>query len=346
MLAIHTRGMPLAADVDIARLAAITHGFTGADVAALCREAAMAALRRVPPGMDGDLDSPYEDLLRIEIAMDDFIAALRDVEPSALREVFVEVPNVSWDDVGGLEAVKQELREAIDWPIQHADLFRQARLRPTKGVLLHGPPGTGKTLLAKAAATQSGANFISVKGPELLSKYVGDSEKGIREVFRKARQASPCIIFFDEIDALAPCRSGASGHQVAERVVAQLLAEMDGIEELAGVFVLAATNRADMLDPALLRPGRFDRVIAIAAPTDEERLAILRVHARGRPFAPDIVLADIARRTDGLSGAELEQLLRDAGLQAVREAVARGGTATRPLTIDSTHLSTALQARQ
>jgi transitional endoplasmic reticulum ATPase len=346
MLAIHTRGMPLAADVNIARLAAVTHGFTGADVAALCREAAMAALRRVLPGMDGDLDSPYEDLLRIEIAMYDFIAALREVEPSALREVFVEVPNVSWDDVGGLEAVKQELREAIEWPIQHADLFRQARLRPTKGVLLHGPPGTGKTLLAKAAATQSGANFISVKGPELLSKYVGDSEKGIREVFRKARQASPCIIFFDEIDALAPCRSAAAGHQVAERVVAQLLAEMDGIEELAGVFVLAATNRADMLDPALLRPGRFDRVIAIAAPTDEERLAILRVHARGRPFAPDIVLADIARRTDGLSGAELEQLLRDAGLQAVREAVARGGTATRPLTIDSTHLSTALQARQ
>ena len=347
MLAIHTRGMPLAADVDIARLAAITHGFTGADVAALCREAAMAALRRVLPGMDGDLDSPYEDLLRIEIAMDDFIEALRDVEPSALREVFVEVPDVSWDDVGGLETVKQELREAIDWPIEHADLFRQARLRPTKGVLLHGPPGTGKTLLAKAAATQSGANFISVKGPELLSKFVGESEKGIREVFRKARQASPCIIFFDEIDALAPCRSAGGGNQVAERVVAQLLSEMDGIEELAGVFVLAATNRADMLDPALLRPGRFDRVIAIAAPNDEERLAILRVHARGRPFAPDVQLPEIARRTAGLSGAELEQLLRDAGLHAVREAVARDrSTGTQPLIIDSTHLSAALQARQ
>jgi transitional endoplasmic reticulum ATPase len=346
MLDIHTRGMPLAADVDIARMAAITHGFTGADIAALCREAAMAALRRALPAMDGNLDSPSDDLLRIEVSTADFVEAQREVEPSALREVFVEVPDVSWDDVGGLEPVKQELREAVEWPLQHAELFRQARVRPTKGVLLHGPPGTGKTLLAKAAARQSGANFISVKGPELLSKYVGESEKGIREVFRKARQAAPCIVFFDEIDALAPCRSAGGGQHVAERVVAQLLAEMDGIEELAGVFVLAATNRVDMIDPALLRPGRIDHVIAIAPPNDEERLAILRVHARGRPFASDIVLGEIATRTAGLSGAELEQLLREAGMNAVRDAVSRGEITNQSLTIDGQHVDAAMRARR
>ena len=345
MLAIHTRGMPLSADVDIARLAAVTHGFTGADIAALCREAAMAALRRVFPEMAAGVDSPSEDLLNVEVAMADFISAQRDVEPSALRELFVEVPDVSWDDIGGLETVKRELREAIEWPIQHAALFRQLRLRPVKGILLHGPPGTGKTLLAKAAAKQSGANFISVKGPELLSKYVGDSEKGIREVFRKARQASPCIVFFDEIDALAPRRSTADGQHVAERVVAQLLTEMDGIEELAGVFVLAATNRVDMLDPALLRPGRFDRIIEIAAPTDDERLAILHVHARGRPFAPGIEFADIARRTGGWNGTELEQLLRDAGLHAVRNAIARNDSAAQPLSIDATDIAAAMRTR-
>ena len=345
MLEIHTRGMPLAPDVNISELAAVTHGFTGADVAALCREAAMAAVRHVLPGMDADLASPYEELLRIDVAMADFISALRDVEPSALREVLVEVPDVEWDDVGGLESVKQELREAIEWPIRYTPLFRQAGLRPPKGVLLHGPPGTGKTLLAKAAAKQSGANFISVKGPELLSKYVGESEKGLREVFRKARQAAPCIVFFDEIDSIAPRRGSGGDHHVGERLVAQMLAEMDGIEELAGVLVLGATNRADMLDPALLRPGRFDRVIAIAPPTDDERLAILRVHTRGRPFAPDIVLADIARRTAGLSGADLEQLLRDAAINAVREAVARDDMDGQ-LTVENDHIASAMQARR
>jgi transitional endoplasmic reticulum ATPase len=224
-------------------------------------------------------------------------------------------------------------------------LFQQARLRPPKGVLLHGPPGSGKTLLAKAAAKQSGANFISVKGPELLSKYVGESEKGIREIFRRARQASPCIVFFDEIDALAPCRAAGSNHHVTERVVAQLLAELDGIEELAGVLVLAATNRPDVLDPALLRPGRFDRIIAIAPPDDDERLAILRVHTHGRPFAPDMALADIARRTAGLSGAELAQLLHDAAMNAVREAVEHGDNERTQLTVENGHIVRALQAR-
>jgi transitional endoplasmic reticulum ATPase len=346
LLEIHTRGMPLTPDVSIEELAAVTHGFTGADIAALCREAAMAAVRRVLPEMDAELSSPSEELLRIDVSMADFVSALRDVEPSALREVLVEVPDVDWDDVGGLESVKQELREAIEWPLQHAALFRQGRLRPPKGVLLHGPPGSGKTLLAKAAAKQSGANFISVKGPELLSKYVGESEKGVREVFRKARQAAPCIIFFDEIDALAARRSAEGGdHHVGERVVAQMLAEMDGIEDLAGVLVLGATNRADMLDPALLRPGRFDRVIAIGAPNEAERLAILRVHARGRTLAPDIDLPEIARRSAGLSGAELEQLLRDATMHAVREIVARGSNADIQLTVERDHIAGALEAR-
>jgi len=321
MLEIHTRGMPLAKDVANARLAEITHGFTGADIAALCREAAMAALRRVLPVVDLEA-VPHEQLLDIEVTMADFMSALCEVEPSALREVFVELPDVTWDDVGGLSRVKEEFREMWEWPVKHTDLYRQARLRPPKGVLFEGPPGTGKTLLAKAVARQSGANFISIKGPELLSKYVGDSEKGVREIFRKARQASPCIVFFDEIDALVPRRGGGGDTHVAERVVAQMLAEMDGIEDLEGVLVLGATNRADMLDPALLRPGRFDRVIEIGLPEEEERAAILRVHARGRPFAAAVDFAEVARRTDGFSGADLEMLVRNAAIAAMRECVA------------------------
>ena len=342
-LEIHTRGMPLGVDVDVAHLAAITHGFTGADLAALCREAAMAALRRVLPRIDLGIEaSTYSQLLDIEVAMADFTAALREIEPSALREVLVEIPDVGWDDVGGLEAVKEELREIVEWPMRHADLFRRARLRPHKGVLLHGPPGTGKTLLAKAVAKQTGANFISVKGPALLSKYVGESEKGIREVFRKARQAAPCVIFFDEIDSLAPRRgSGGDGH-VGERVVAQLLSEMDGIEDLEGVLVLAATNRVDMLDPALLRPGRFDRVIEIGTPDEDARLSVLLVHGRGRPLAPDIDLRELARRTEGFSGADLDQLLRSAAMNAVRETLARGeADDSTPFRIDADNIEQA-----
>ncbi|HEY3162361.1 MAG TPA: CDC48 family AAA ATPase [Vicinamibacterales bacterium] len=330
VLEIHTRGMPLGTDVDVAHLASITHGFTGADVAALCREAAMAALRRVLPAMDlATASVTHEELLELEVAMGDFLAALREVEPSALREVFVEVPDVGWDDVGGLERVKSQLREIVEWPSRYAELFRYAGVRPPKGVLLHGPPGTGKTLLVKAAAKQSGANFISVKGPELMSKYVGDSEKGVREVFRKARQAAPCIIFFDEIDAIAPRRgSGGDGH-VTERVVAQMLSEMDGIEALDGVLVLAATNRVDMLDAALLRPGRFDHIIDVGLPDEADRLAILRVHGALRPLAPDVDLEEYARRTDGFSGADLEKLLREAAMSALREFI-EGDDATRP----------------
>jgi transitional endoplasmic reticulum ATPase len=346
VLEIHTRGMPLAADVDVVHLAAITHGFTGADVAALCREAAMAALRRVMPAMDlATASVTHDQLLEIEVEMADFVVALREVEPSALREVFVEVPDVGWDDVGGLERVKSQLREIVEWPARYAELFRHAGVRPSKGVLLHGPPGTGKTLLVKAAAKQSGANFISVKGPELMSKYVGESEKGVRELFRKARQAAPCIVFFDEIDAIAPRRgSGGDGH-VTERVVAQMLSEMDGIEALDGVLVLAATNRVDMIDAALLRPGRFDHVIDVGLPDQADRLAVLRVHCARRPMAPDVSLEECARRTEGFSGADLEKLLREASMSALREFIERGDDASAAyFFVQSRHLEAACDA--
>ena len=340
MLDIHTRGMPLSPDVEVARLAAVTHGFTGADIAAVCREAAMAALRRVLPAMDLELASmSQEQLLAIEVTMADFETALCEVEPSALREVLVEIPDVHWDDIGGLDTVKQELREIVEWPLQHPELLRQAGLRPPRGVLLQGAPGTGKTLLAKAVARQSGANFISVKGPELLSKYVGESEKGIREVFRKARQASPCIVFFDEIDALAPRRGSSGDAHVAERVVGQLLSEMDGVEDLRGVLVLAATNRVDAVDPALLRPGRFDRVIAIGPPGEDDRLAILRVHARRHPLARDVNLGEHARLTAGFTGAQLENLLREAATAALREHLARGVADDTTLEVAARHIA-------
>ena len=340
MLEIHTRGMPLAPDVEIARLAAVTHGFTGADIAAVCREAAMAALRRVLPAMDLELASAsQEQLLAIEVTMDDFKAALCEVEPSALREVFVEVPDVHWDDIGGLDGVKQELREIVEWPLQHPELFRRAGVRPPRGVLLQGAPGTGKTLLVKAVARQSGANFISIKGSALLSKYVGESEKGVREVFRKARQAAPSVVFFDEIDALAPRRGSSGDAHVAERVVAQLLSEMDGVEDLRGVLVLAATNRLDAVDPALLRPGRFDRVIAIDAPGEDERLAILQVHGRRHPLADDVNLREYARLTGGFTGAQLENLLREAATAALREHLARSTGDGAELEVEARHIA-------
>ena len=347
ILEIHTRGMPLTEDVDLARLAAITHGFVGADLEALCREAAMTTIRSVMPEIDlAQGEVPYDLLLALKVTMDNFLSALAEVEPSAVREVFVEVPDVEWEEVGGLEPVKREIREAVEWPLKYAELFARAGIRPAKGILLHGPPGTGKTLLAKAVASQSGVNFISVKGPALLSKYVGESERGLREVFKKARQAAPCILFFDEIDALAPTRSADAGDShVSERVISQLLTEMDGVEELKGVLVIAATNRRDMLDPALLRPGRFDLLLEVPPPDPDGRAKIFAVHLKGKPVSPDVDLSELARRTDGLTGADIETVCHRAALLAVRERIEADGEAWDPsrLQITRDKLAAAIQ---
>lgn len=323
ILEIHSRGMPLAEEVDIAHLAEITHGFVGADLEALCREAAMICLRRIMPEIDFNLARiPYEELARLEVHMDDFLTAFQEIEPSAIREVFVEIPDVGWQDVGGLGPVKDQLMEAVQWPLKYPHLFDRAGIRPPKGILLSGPPGCGKTLLAKAIANESEVNFISAKGPALLSKYVGESEQSVREVFRKARQASPCIIFFDEIDALVPVRSAASSDShVSERVLSQFLMELDGIEELKGVLVLGATNRPDILDPAVLRPGRFDEMVEIPVPDEEGRREIFEIHLRNKPVAPKVSPAILASRTEGLSGADIAGVCHKAALRALRRAV-------------------------
>lgn len=319
ILEIHTRGMPLASDVDMMRLSAVTHGFVGADMEALCREAAMSALRRLMPDIDfSQAQIPYEKLMELEVMAADFASALTEVEPSAIREVFTEVPNVSWDDVGGLADVKQLLKEVVEWPLRHDQIFERAGVRSPKGILLYGPPGTGKTLLAKALASQSEANFISVKGPQLLSMWIGESERGVREIFHKARQAAPCIIFFDEIDSLAPTRGG-SDSQVTERVVSQFLTEMDGIEELRGVVVLAATNRLDRVDSALQRPGRFDFLVEMPIPDQQARRDILRVRTRPMPLADDVDLDVLAAETVGFVGADIEGLCHRAAILAIRE---------------------------
>src|SRR5579885_3495398 len=321
ILQIHSRDAALANDVDLARLAQLTPGFVGADLEALCREAAMIALRRVLPHIDYQRGYiPYETLVNLNITMADFQAALREIEPSTTREVYVEVSETSWDDIGGLEKVKTLLTEGVEWPLRFPEIYSHARVEPPRGVLLSGPPGSGKTLIARAIANQCEASFISIKGPELLSKWVGESEKGIREIFRRAKQAAPCIVFFDEIDALAPRRSGGEiDGQVGNRVIAQLLTEMDGIEGREGVIVLAATNRPELIDPALLRPGRFDMVVELAYPNEEERRAIFAVHTRGRPLAPEITLEELAALTEGRSGADIEPICRRASLLALRE---------------------------
>ena len=342
ILEIYTRGMPVASDVDLTRLADITHGFVGADLEALCREAAMICVRRIFPEIDfAQATLPYESLQKLELCKDDFLAALREIEPSALREVFVEVPNTRWDDVGGLEGPKRMLRELLEWPLQYGELFEQAGVKPLKGVLLCGPPGCGKTLLAQAAASATQVNFISVKGPALMSKYIGESERAVREVFQKAKQAAPCLVFFDEIDALVPRRgSGASDAGVSERVVGQFLAELDGVEKLKGVLVLAATNRPDMVDPALLRPGRFDVVVEIGLPDEAQRLAILQVQVRGKPVAKNVDLAALAAASSGLTGADLGALCNRAALNAVRERIDQGGkksASAGPLLIQARH---------
>ncbi|MEM1541181.1 MAG: CDC48 family AAA ATPase [Ignisphaera sp.] len=322
ILAVHTRNVPLSEDVDLDKLAEITHGYTGADLSALVKEAAMNALRRFLKGHAIDLDKPIpsELLQKLKVTMIDFLNAMRNVAPSLMREVLIEVPEVRWDDIGGLDNVKQQLREAVEWPLKYPQIFEQTGIRPPKGILLYGPPGCGKTLLAKAAATESGANFIAVKGPEVLSKWVGESEKAIREIFRRARRAAPALIFFDEIDAIAAMR----GHDVSgvtDRIVNQLLTEMDGIEPLRGVVVIGATNRPDLLDPALLRPGRFDRIIYVPPPDLKARYEILKIHTRKIALAEDVDLIELAKMTEGYSGADIENLVREAVMLALREDI-------------------------
>lgn len=319
ILSIHTRGMPLETEgknkVDLSYFASISHGFVGADLQALTKEAAMKALRRYLPQIDLEEETiPPEVLEELKITQSDFVEGLKDVQPSALREVAIEVPNIKWSQIGALEEVKQELKQAVEWPIRNPSAFEEMGITPPKGILLYGPPGTGKTLLAKAVATESEANFISVKGPELLSMWVGEAERGVRKIFRKARQVAPCVIFFDEIDAVAPRRGGEAGNNVTERMVNQLLTELDGIEALSDVVFIAATNRPDLIDPALLRPGRMDKLIMVPAPDVNAREAILAVHTKPVKLDKDVSLKVLAQKTKGFSGADLEGLVREAAL--------------------------------
>ena len=324
ILEIHTRGMPLTEEVNLSSIAKVTHGFVGADLEAVCREAAMKSLRNVLSEINLEESKiPMETLNKIKIKPQDFETALKEVQPSALREVYVESPDVKWTDIGGLDSVKEELREAIEWPLKHADLFTEADIVPPKGLLLYGPPGTGKTMIAKAVATNSEANFISIKGPELLSKWVGESEKGIREVFRKARQASPCVIFFDELDSVASRRSSTGGgdSHVGDRIVSQLLTEMDGLQDLKGVVVIGATNRPDIVDEALLRPGRFDRVLEIPLPDNESIKEIFKIHMARKPIDKTVDLDQLVTLAKGFSGADIAALVNAAALSAIREYI-------------------------
>lgn len=324
ILQIHTRHMPLVQDVDLERLAAVTHGFVGADAEYLCKEAAMKTLRRVLPEMKMEDEKLGPEFLnKLEVTMADFENALKDVMPSAMREVYLETPDVNWSDIGGLENLKKELQEAVEWPLKYPDLYSRTGYSMPKGILLYGPSGTGKTLLAKAVASESEANFISVRGPELLSKWVGESERGIREVFRRARQAAPCIIFFDEIESVAPVRGLGGDSMVTERVVSQLLTELDGIQALQGVVVLAATNRVDMVDPALLRAGRFDKLLYVQLPDRGARRQILDIHAKGKPLGKDVDLERVADLTEGFGGADVASVSNTAVSLLLQEFVAR-----------------------
>ena len=325
ILSIHTRGMPIDKKVDLKQISKITHGFVGADLEVLAKEAAMRSLRRILSDEKIDLDEEKissEILQKIQISSEDFRDALKEVSPSALREVQVQIPDVSWDDVGGLDALKEELREAIEWPIKHKEAFDYVNVETPKGILLHGPPGTGKTLIAKALAKMTESNFISIKGPELLSKWVGESEKGVREIFRKARQAAPCIIFLDEIDALVPRRgSGGSESHATESVVSQILTEIDGLEELQNVLIVGATNRLDIVDEALLRPGRFDRIIEVSNPDSKGRQHIFRIHTKKKPLANDVNVTKLVELTNGFSGAEIGAVANRAAITALKRYV-------------------------
>jgi transitional endoplasmic reticulum ATPase len=323
ILDIHTRGMPLNDKVNLDQIAKITHGFVGADLEILAKEAAMRSLRRILPELDLEQEKISSEILqKIVINDEDFRDALKEVRPSALREVLVQIPNITWDDVGGLESLKEELQEAVEWPLKHKEAFEHADVSAPKGILLYGPPGTGKTLIAKAIANTTESNFISIKGPELLSKWVGESEKGVREIFRKARQAAPCIIFLDEIDAIAPSRSsGTSDSHVTERIVSQILTEIDGLEELQNVVVIGATNRIDIIDSALLRPGRFDRIIEVPLPDIKGRENIFKIHTKKKPLANDVDFLQLVEKTQGFSGAEIEGVCSRAAIAAIKRFV-------------------------
>jgi transitional endoplasmic reticulum ATPase len=350
ILQIHTRGMPLTEEVDLEAFSKITHGFVGADLESLSKEAAMRSIRRILPEINMDQSKiPLEVLNKIKITNDDFEDALKDVHPSAMREVQIQRPNVKWHEIGGLEEVKDELAEAIEWPLKHADLFKEADVVPPKGLLLYGPPGTGKTMIDKAVATTSQSNFISVKGPELISKWVGESEKGVREVFRKAR---PCIAFFDELDAIAPRRGrselGGDGH-VAERVISQMLTEMDGLEDLKGVVVIGATNRPDIIDEALLRPGRFDRILEIPIPNKEARKQIFEIHLKKKPIDSTVNVDKLAELTDGYTGADIAAIVNAAAMAAIKDQISSGDKDNittghkQHLTISMKHMESGLQ---
>ncbi|MFX0187753.1 MAG: CDC48 family AAA ATPase [Candidatus Hodarchaeota archaeon] len=316
---IHTRGMPIEPDVDLDHYSEITHGFVGADIMAISREAAMLSLRRILPKINLDEPIPSEIIQELKIKDEDFVQAINMIEPSAMREVMIEIPNVLWEDIGGLTEIKQELKEAVEWPLMYPKLFKKAGIRPLNGILLFGPPGCGKTLLAKAVATETKSNFITVKGPEIFSKWVGESERSVREIFRKARQAAPSIVYFDEIDAISSDRGEYQGTHIYDSIVNQILVEMDGIENRKGIVVIASTNRPDLVDPALLRPGRFDRLLFVTAPDYDARIKILKVHTKNMPLTKDISLKKIAQITEGYSGADLENLCREAGMNAIRE---------------------------
>ncbi len=343
ILTIHTRGMPLAGDVDLERLAFLTHGFVGADLAALTREAAIYAIRRLMPHIDFEQEViPAEALLALEVTMDDFLNALREIEPSAIREFFTEIPEIGFSEIGGLDPIKQILIQTVKDPLYHPEVYAKAHTKPAKGILLSGEPGTGKTLLAKAIAKEAEVNFIAVSGPELLSKYVGESERGVREIFKKARQAAPCILFFDEVESIVPRRGKMMGDQVTERVVTQFLTEMDGIEELKGVMVLASTNRADLVDPAILRPGRFDFVLELPKPDVKAREAIFQVHTTGKPLAKEISLAGLAEETDGLVGADIASICQKASLLAISEFLESKEEDLEKLIIEKRHFREAI----
>ena len=344
ILTIHTRGIPLAPDVDLERLAFVTHGFVGADLAALAREAAMYAIRRLIPRIDFERESlPEADLLALEVGMDDFLNALRDIEPSAIREVFTEIPETGFADIGGFDDIKRILSETVKDPLYHPAVYARANTKPPKGILLTGEPGTGKTLMARAIAKEAEVNFIAISGPELLSKYIGESEQGVREVFKKARQAAPCILFFDEIESLVPRRGKSMSDQVTERVVTQFLTEMDGIEELKGVLVLASTNREDLIDPAILRPGRFDFVIELPKPDVKAREDIFRVHTRGKPLDKSVSLESLARETEGMVGADIASICQKASLLAIREFLERKEEDLEKLIIEKRHFLEAMR---